>query len=69
MPDLLGVLGYGPFTGYCGYLGDQANRIPLKPKISNIRHNDFWKVAEGGGSCTLGLCGNVGYSGYFGYLV
>ena len=24
MPDLLGLLGYGPFTGYCGYLGDDA---------------------------------------------
>ena len=27
MPDLLGLLGYGPFTGYCGYLGDDAKKI------------------------------------------
>ena len=30
MPDLLGILGYGPFTGYCGYLGDDAKKKTQK---------------------------------------
>ena len=55
MPDLLGLLGYGPFTGYCGYLGDDAKK-QLNNKLLCIGYDK------------LGVQGYGGFTGYLGYL-
>ena len=66
MPDLLEILGYGPFTGYCGYLGDDAqkHKKKLNNKLLCIGYYKLGVQGYDGNSCFNGYLGYLGYLGH-----